>query len=157
MIKQPILRLLATIAALVAITLLARIPRHAPASAPVSGAVAATPAAEAATAGGHAAVLGHPEIGFVNREHLNEHWHKHGAEMGATSPEDYLRRAQELRDLPVGGPVLEAKRADGVITRFDRDDGAFLAFHDDLTILTFFHPHDGERYFQRQLEREHSR
>lgn len=65
-----------------------------------------------------------------------------------------MRRAQELRDRQAGGDVLEIKRADGVVTRFDRSSGDFLAFNPDLTIRTFFKPNDGERYFQRQGKRK---
>jgi hypothetical protein len=52
--------------------------------------------------------------------------------------------------------VLEAVRTDGVVTRFDRASGAFLAFDRDLTIKTFFRPYDGERYYTRQLARGRS-
>lgn len=95
----------------------------------------------------------HSKIGFRSRDRLEEHFRKHGREFGATSQEAYLRMAQTLRDRPVGGPVLEAVRGDGVATRFDRDGGAFLAFNRDLTIRTFFRPNDGEAYFQRQARR----
>ncbi|HSB55369.1 MAG TPA: hypothetical protein VLD58_13485 [Gemmatimonadales bacterium] len=99
---------------------------------------------------------GHPEVGFRNAGHLHQHYQKHGAEFGRISEAEYLRRAQELRDRPAGGDILEAVRADGVITRFDRASGAFLAFDRDLTIRTFFQPNDGERYFKRQLARGRS-
>jgi hypothetical protein len=94
-------------------------------------------------------------IGFASRERLEEHYRKHGAEFSADSRQDYLRLAQSLRDAPAGGPVLEAVRHDGVITRFDRRSGAFVAFNADGVIRTFFRPNDGERYFRRQLERGH--
>ena len=58
------------------------------------------------------------------------------------------RRAQSLRDRPAGGEVLEAVRRDGVITRFDRRRGDFLAFDRDRTIRTFFRPNDGEAYLR---------
>lgn len=61
--------------------------------------------------------------------------------------------AQRLRDRPAGGTVLESTRADGIITRFDQETGAFLAFNPDLTIRTFFKPNDGENYFRRQSKR----
>jgi hypothetical protein len=93
------------------------------------------------------------EIGFSTRQKFLDHYDKHGAEFGSISKEEYLRQAQELRDRPAGGDVLEIKRADEVITRFDRKTEAFLAFNRDLTIRTFFKPNDGERYFQRQSKR----
>jgi hypothetical protein len=94
-----------------------------------------------------------PNIGFVDERRLDEHYRKHGAEFGNISRQDYLRQAQLLRDAAVGGPVLQTVRADGVVTRFDRQTGAFIAVNPDGTIRTFFRPNDGERYYRRQAER----
>lgn len=94
--------------------------------------------------------------GFASAQRLDEHYAKHGREFGAISRDEYLKRAQHLRDAPVGGPILEAVRKDGVVTRFDRDSGAFVAFNRDRTIRTFFKPNDGERYWRRQAARESS-
>ena len=92
-------------------------------------------------------------VGFRSHERWVEHYRKHGSEFGAITQDEYLRRAQDLRDRPVGGSVLEAVRADGVITRFDRESGAFLAVNSDGTIRTFFRPNQGETYFRRQSAR----
>ncbi|HNQ02335.1 MAG TPA: hypothetical protein PKN59_08590 [Syntrophales bacterium] len=96
-----------------------------------------------------------PDIGFASRQKLVEHYEKHGREFGPITLEQYLRKAQELRDRPAGGPVLESLRPDGVTTRFDRASGDFIAFNRDGTIRTYFRPADGEAYFQRQLRRKH--
>lgn len=93
------------------------------------------------------------QIGFRDQERLKEHFEKHGHEFGDVSQAEYLRRAQALRDAPARGAILELKRADGVITRFDRETGSFIAFDSDLTIRTFFRPNQGERYFRRQAAR----
>ena len=93
------------------------------------------------------------DIGFATSRKFLDHYEKHGAEFGSISREEYLRQAQVLRDSPAGRDILEAVRADGVITRFDRKTGAFLAFNPDLTIRTYFKPNDGERYFRRQSKR----
>lgn len=95
----------------------------------------------------------HSEIGFATRRKFLDHYDKHGAEFGSISKEEYLRQAQALRDRPAGGDILEVTRADGVVTRFDKQSGAFLAFNPNLTIRTFFKPNDGERYFRRQSRR----
>lgn len=92
-------------------------------------------------------------IGFRDASRLAEHFRKHGAEFGEITEAEYLRRAQALRDRPAGGEILEARRSDGVVTRFDRGDGSFLAFDADRTIRTYFRPNDGEAYFRRQLQR----
>lgn len=96
-------------------------------------------------------------VGFRSARALDEHFEKHGAEFGRITREEYLRLACELRDAPVGGGIVEARRSDGVITRFDRRSGAFLAFNADRTLRTFFKPNDGLEYFERQLERERER
>lgn len=102
----------------------------------------------------HAQIKG-PEFGFSDEDHLREHFSKHGAEFGSLTRDEYLARARALRDAPVGGDILQIIRGDTVRTRFDRAKGDFIAFDRDLTIRTFFHPGDGERYFKRQATRPH--
>ncbi len=96
-----------------------------------------------------------PDIGFASKQKLADHYRKHGREFGAITMEQYLRRAQELRDRPAGGAVLEAVRPDGTVSRFDRESGDFIAFNRDGVIRTYFRPADGEAYFRRQLQRQH--
>jgi pyocin large subunit-like protein len=91
--------------------------------------------------------------GFRSRRAFDEHYAKHGREFGNISQDEYLRRAQALRDAPVGGPILEAVKPGGIFTRFDRSTRAFGAYNGDRTIRTFFIPNDGERYFHRQANR----
>ena len=91
--------------------------------------------------------------GFRNKKLFEEHYQKHGAEFGSISAEEYLLRAQTLRDTPAGGTVLEAVRADGVISKFDKIHGYFGAYNQDRTIRTFFIPNDGLRYFRRQAKK----
>lgn len=91
--------------------------------------------------------------GFTSARSLDEHYQKHGGEFGKITKAQYLEMAQSLRDAKVGGEVLEAKRADGVITRFHKKNGWFLAFNSNGRIRTFFRPNDGERYFRRQASR----
>jgi pyocin large subunit-like protein len=93
--------------------------------------------------------------GFRTQAQLSQHYQKHGQEFGAISKAEYLRLAQELRDAPVGGPILEARRPDGEFSRFDRRRGYFGAYNPDGTIRTFFIPNDGERYFRRQARRRY--
>jgi pyocin large subunit-like protein len=91
--------------------------------------------------------------GFRSAESLDEHYRKHGPEFGRIGKAEYLRLAQELRDAPPGGPILQAVRTGGVITKFDRRRGHFGAYNKDGVIRTFFIPTDGERYFWRQAKR----
>lgn len=97
------------------------------------------------------------DVGFRTPRLLEEHYRKHGREVGARSEEEYLRMAQALRDRPAGGAVLEEERPDGVLCRYDRSTGLFLAYEPDDTIKTCFKPNDGEAYFHRQMNRGHGR
>jgi hypothetical protein len=92
----------------------------------------------------------HSGRGFRSRALLDEHFQKHGREFGDVTEDEYLRIAQELRDRPAGGDVPELVRGDGVVSRFDRHTGTFIAFNSNGVIRTCFRPNDGERYFRRQ-------
>ncbi len=96
-----------------------------------------------------------PDVGFASRQKMVDHFRKHGREFGTITMEQYLRKAQELRDRPAGGAVLETVRPDGVVTRFDRESGDFIAFNREGVIRTYFRPADGEAYYKRQLRRNH--
>jgi len=148
-------RFLLVLAAAAALAALSGAPRllHRPAPARVAAPVLSQGAVRAPL--NSTTVLARPEIGFRSEERLAEHHRKHGREFGSVTMAEYLRLAQSLRERPAGGAVLEAVRGDGVVTRFDRATGAFLAFDPDGTIRTFFKPHDGEAYFRRQLARTH--
>ena len=92
-------------------------------------------------------------VGFADQRRLDEHYEKHGAAFGRITKQDYLHQAQLLRDAKAGDPILETVRSDGVVTRFDRQTGAFIAYNPNGVIRTFFKPNDGERYYRRQAER----
>lgn len=116
-----------------------------------ANAAALTPAGSAAST--VSTVTVRAEIGFASRQKFLDHYEKHGREFGQITADEYLRQAQTLRDRPAGKDVLEVVRADGVVTRFEKSSGAFLAFNRDLTIRTYFKPNDGQNYFWRQSRR----
>ena len=124
------------------------------ASPPTQLSPASAPASVPSTAPAATLASSTSAIGFRSTARLVEHYEKHGREFGTVSQAQYLQLAQQLRDAPVGGDVLEVVRqADGVISRFDKASGAFLAADPDGTIRTFFKPNDGEAYFRRQARR----
>ena len=146
--RRTVLVLAVLVLALAAVLLSPRATHHVPPPVPADTTARSAPPPEPSR-------ITHPDVGFRTRELLAEHFRKHGRELEARDEAAYLAMAQTLRDRPAGGMVLEAVRRDGVVTRFDRTTGAFIAFNADLTIRTFFRPNDGETYFRRQLEREH--
>ena len=94
------------------------------------------------------------EIGFASQGKLIQHYRKHGSEFGSITMEEYLRRAQTLRDRPKRDDILEHTRTNGVVSRFDTKTGDFVAFNRDGTLRTFFRPNDGVAYFHRQAQRD---
>jgi hypothetical protein len=133
------------LAAVLLVAALVWLARQSVGAAPTASAPSAAPAESPQVRAG---------IGFRDGDHLRDHFGKHGAEFGGISEAEYLHLALTLRDrAPDGTVVLQSVRPDGVITRFDRSTGAFLAYDPDLTLRTFFRPNDGERYYTRQLDR----
>ncbi len=100
-----------------------------------------------------ASLVTHRDIGFRSRDALDDHFQKHGREFGDIHKGTYLESAQTLRDRPLSASVREIVRDDGMITRFDAESGAFVAFDERFVIRTFFRPDDGARYFERQAYR----
>jgi pyocin large subunit-like protein len=88
--------------------------------------------------------------GFRTQHLLEEHFSRHGHEFGAITREQYLHMAQQLRDARPGKNVLEMKRADGSVAKFDKRHGWFVSYEGDGTLRTFFMPNDGIRFFERQ-------
>jgi pyocin large subunit-like protein len=112
-----------------------------------SGTAGATPTTLAASSDRRA------RIGFRTQRKLDDHYIKHGEEFGDIAKAEYLRRAQALRDAPLSEQIIEARQKRGNFARFDRNAGAFLAYEEDLIILTYFRPDDGEAYFKRAIKR----
>ena len=136
-----------------ALVLLARPVQHATPTELRSDSTRPPPAESVSTSASESSADRGPQWGFRNHELLVEHFRKHGAEFGPIGINTYLGLARRLRDARVGGDVLEAVRADGIVTRYDRSSGAFIAFNRDGTIRTFFKPNEGEAYYRRQSER----
>jgi hypothetical protein len=90
--------------------------------------------------------------GFRSEHLLAEHFSSYGRQFGAISQAQYLRYAQQLRDSRPSKNVLESRRQDGGGAKFDRRRGWFVAYDADRTIMTFFIPRDGIRYFERQMK-----
>lgn len=80
---------------------------------------------------------------------LQDHFDRHGPDFGARDPDDYARRAWELRDR-ARREGLPAKVDEAGVTRiYDPKSGAFGAYNRDGTTRTFFKPRSRD-YFERQ-------
>jgi len=87
-----------------------------------------------------------------NPNTLQEHFENHGADFGATSPEDYANKANEFLTRAQNENLPMVEGGDGVIRAYDPETNAFGSYNPDGTTKTFFKPPEGAEYFQRQID-----
>lgn len=85
---------------------------------------------------------------FRNAEYLQEHYDKHGAEFGYTSPEEYLEGANKVICAEDVLHKLEAEDEDGVY--YLERTNELVIISTDGYIRTYFKPEDGIEYYNRQ-------
>ena len=85
---------------------------------------------------------------FRNDKLLEEHYEKHGIEMGFDSPEEYEQAAAAVVANPDALYKTEAEDGDGVY--YIQDTNEFVIVSTDGYIRTYFYPNSGIAYFNRQ-------
>lgn len=87
-------------------------------------------------------------ISFRNSELLNEHFKKHGVEMGFSSASAYEAAAGRVVENSSSLHKIEAKDGDDVY--YLESTNEFVIVSTDGYIRTYFYPDDGIAYFNRQ-------
>ena len=85
---------------------------------------------------------------FRNRDLLDQHFEKHGKEMGFSTPEEYEAAASAVINNPDALYKTEAEDGDGVY--YLESTNEFVVLSTDGYIRTYFNPGDGKAYFDRQ-------
>ena len=85
---------------------------------------------------------------FRNEKLLNDHFEKHGIEMGFDSAESYEAAANEVINHPDTLHRIEEEDGDDVY--YLEETNGFVIVSIDGYIRTFFYPDDGLEYFNRQ-------
>ena len=85
---------------------------------------------------------------FRNEKLLNDHYEKHGKEMGFDSAESYEAAANEIINNPDSLHRIEEEDGDDVY--YLEETNGFVIVSIDGYIRTFFYPDDGLDYFNRQ-------
>ena len=85
---------------------------------------------------------------FRNEKLLNEHYEKHGKEMGFDSAVSYEAAANEIINNPDSLHRIEEEDGDDVY--YLEETNGFVIVSIDGYIRTFFYPDDGLDYFNRQ-------
>ncbi|RGS69959.1 hypothetical protein [Mitsuokella sp. AF21-1AC] len=88
--------------------------------------------------------------GFANKQKLMNHW-KNGRTHRDEYPDftigQYVARAVQLAEMPVGGDILGHIDKDGIIIRYDRKTNDFVKASITKGFRTMFKPIDGESYY----------
>ena len=85
---------------------------------------------------------------FRNDKLLEEHYEKHGIEMGFDSAKTYEEAANEIINHPDSLHRIEEEDGDDVY--YLEENNGFVIVSVDGYIRTFFYPDDGLDYFNRQ-------
>lgn len=85
---------------------------------------------------------------FYNDKLLDQHYEKHGKEMGFASPEDYERAANEV--IFNAETLHKTEKEDGDDVYYLEDTNEFVVVSTSGYIRTYFLPDDGMAYYERQ-------
>lgn len=88
------------------------------------------------------------EYTFRSGNHLEDHYQRHGLEMGFDSAEEYQQAASRVVNDPDALHKLEAEDGDDVY--YLERSNEFVILSKDGYIRTYFYPRDGIDYFNRQ-------
>lgn len=95
-----------------------------------------------------AAAASAPSPHFRNEERLNEHYEKHGIEMGFATPAEYEAAAAAVVNSPDALHKLEKEDGDDVY--YIESTNEFVIVSTDGYIRTYYHPTNGKEYFDNQ-------
>lgn len=88
------------------------------------------------------------EYCFRNEKLLNQHYEKHGIEMGFASAEAYEKSASDVINNPNALHKTEAE--DGDFVYYIESTNEFVVLSKDGYIRTYFLPDSGIRYYEKQ-------
>ncbi len=88
------------------------------------------------------------DLRFRNKKLLNDHYEKHGPEMGFSSAEEYEKAAAMVPANENSLHKTESKDGDDVY--YLEDSNEFVVVSTDGYIRTYFKPDSGRKYFDRK-------
>lgn len=88
------------------------------------------------------------EYRFRSKKLLNEHYEKHGVDMGFESAKDYEKAASAVVNNP--DAFHKTEKEDGDDVYYLKATNEFVIVSPDGYIRTYFNPRDGIDYFNRQ-------
>ncbi len=88
------------------------------------------------------------EYTFRNEDRLDDHYEKHGKEMGFKDAESYEEAASDVVNNPEA--LHKTEKEDGDDVYYLKDTNEFVVVSGDGYIRTYFNPNDGINYYNRQ-------
>lgn len=88
------------------------------------------------------------EYRFRSKKLLNQHYEKHGIEMGFDSKEEYQAAASDVINNPKA--LTKTEKEDGDYVYYVEETNEFVILSLDGYIRTYFNPNGGRKYFDRQ-------
>jgi pyocin large subunit-like protein len=85
-----------------------------------------------------------------NPDTLEDHFARHGADVGANCPDDYANAGSQLLQRSQSEGLPTKIDAGGVIRVYDPDNNLFGAYNPNGTTRTIFSPSSGGAYWERQ-------
>ena len=85
---------------------------------------------------------------FRNENRLEDHYEKHGKEMGFKDAESYEEAASDVVNNPEA--LHKTEKEDGDDVYYLKDTNEFVVVSGDGYIRTYFNPNDGINYYNRQ-------
>lgn len=85
---------------------------------------------------------------FRKKSNRDQHYEKHGIEMGFKSAEDYLQAAREVVANP--NALHKIEKEDGDDVYFIEETSEFVVVSSDGYLRTYFIPGAGKKYYDRQ-------
>ncbi len=92
-----------------------------------------------------------PDFGtlkFRYKDRLDDHYRKHGIEMGFSSPEDYAAAANEV--VHDDRALIKLEEEDGDYVFYIEETNDFVIVSRDGFLRTYFRPNGGKNYYLRQ-------
>lgn len=88
-----------------------------------------------------------------NRNTLNDHFQRHGEQMGCPTKESYNANAVKFANTIDRKNNVSFVSHNGTTYKYNKVDGTFAVITKHGVVVTFFRPKDGYNYYKAQIER----
>lgn len=90
---------------------------------------------------------------FTSEGARKSHYLKHASEFGNITEKEYIEKANLLMKKDLSNDIMQIKRNDNSVAKYDAINNEFIVINSDGTIRTFFRPKDGKAYWNEELNR----